>query len=333
MSRSSRPSAILCYDTALHLSVHSPNIQDVAAFLAQHLGAIDESSLERVGHGEWSKAYVFRTADGRDLVARFSQFDDDFLKDQRARGFIQGRIPIPEILEIRTAFDGFLAVSSRAYGTFLEDRDANALQRLLPALLATLDAVRQADISNTTGFGLWRGSDGTAPFTTWHEALLRIATQPPSARLSGWREALAQNAEAQRVFEAAFIHMQRLVPACPNERHLIHSDLLNFNVLVQGDRISALLDWGSSMYGDFLWDLAWLTFWQPWYTAWSTLDIRQAARDHYAATGLDVPNFDARLRCYEIAIGLDGLAYQTWANRPSTEWAWTARRLESLIPA
>ena len=37
----------------------------------------------------------------------------------------------------------------------------------------------------------------------------------------------------------------------PQERHLIHSDLLNFNVLVADDLISAVIDWGSSLYGDF----------------------------------------------------------------------------------
>ena len=49
------------------------------------------------------------------------------------------------------------------------------------------------------------------------------------------------------------------------ERHLIHSDLLNYNVLVADGRISAVIDWGCAMYGDFLYDLAWFEFWAPWY--------------------------------------------------------------------
>jgi hygromycin-B 4-O-kinase len=95
---------------------------------------------------------------------------------------------------------------------------------------------------------------------------------------------------------------------------------------VQDDHISAVLDWGSSLYGDFLWDLAWFTFWQPWYHAWSSVDFRDAARQHYASIGLDVPNFVQRMECYELAIGLDGLAYQAYAGH----WdnlSWTAQRL------
>jgi thiamine kinase-like enzyme len=41
--------------------------------------------------------------------------------------------------------------------------------------------------------------------------------------------------------------------------HLVHSDLLHYNVLVAADRVTAVLDWGSSLYGDFLFDLAWLS--------------------------------------------------------------------------
>src|ERR1051326_1997484 len=104
VSRSSRPSAIRCYDTAPHLSVHRINFQDVAGFLADRFAALDASTLEPVGHGEWSKAYLFGTRDGRDLVARFSQFDDDFLKDQRAWALAGGEATGPRAPEGRPEF-------------------------------------------------------------------------------------------------------------------------------------------------------------------------------------------------------------------------------------
>ena len=107
--------------------------------------------------------------------------------------------------------------------------------------------------------------------------LLDIANDPPSARTYGWKQRLPETPLAHRAFESGYARLQTLVDACPEARHLVHSDLLNFNVLVTDDRISAVLDWGSSIYGDFLWDLAWFTFWQPWYTAWASVDLRKAA--------------------------------------------------------
>jgi hygromycin-B 4-O-kinase len=296
----------------------------VEEFLRHHVGQVE--AIEAVGHGEWSRAYFFRH-DGRELVVRFSATDDDFLKDLRARQ-MAAALPIPELLEFGEAEGGYFAISQRVHGTFLEERDAAEMRAVLPALLSTLDAFREVDVSSSHGFGLWRGSDGDAPYATWRQALLNVATSP---RITGWQEALKASAESQKTFDRAFAELERLVDACPEERRLVHSDMLNFNVLVEQQQITAVLDWGSALYGDFVWDLAWFTFWQPWYSAWSTLDIRQAARAHYAAIGLAVPNFDERLRCCELAIGMDGLAYQAWARRQPENLAWTTRRLQTLI--
>src|SRR5207302_3215091 len=135
---------------------------------------------------------------------------------------------------------------------------------------------------------------------------------------------------AERAFGAALERIQQLVEWCPNERHLVHSDLLNFNVLVHDERVAGVIDWGSALYGDFVWDIAWLTFWQPWYPAWRDVDIADAARRHYAQIGLEVPLFDDRLHCYELCIALDGMKYQAFTNRPRDLEATGHRTLELL---
>ena len=112
-------------------------------------------------------------------------------------------------------------------------------------------------------------------------------------------------------------------------RHLLHADLLNRNVLVSDDRLIAVIDWGCSMYGDFLYDLAWPSFWGPWYPAMRGIDFLQEARRHYARIGLDVPNFDLRVRCYKILIGLADEAYQAFKGRWS-DLELTAKRTTEL---
>jgi hygromycin-B 4-O-kinase len=126
-------------------------------------------------------------------------------------------------------------------------------------------------------------------------------------------------------FEDAYGRLQALADRVPETRHLIHSDLLHYNVLVEGERITGVLDWGCGMYGDFLYDLAWFCFWQPWYPAWQRIDFRAEATRHYAAIGLDVRDFEARLRCCQVHIGLAGQAYQAYAGNWADLQA-TARR-------
>jgi len=58
---------------SVHLDALSPD--SVVAFLTNRLGNdVGAQSVQRVGHGEWSKAFYFRGAD-RELVVRFSARD------------------------------------------------------------------------------------------------------------------------------------------------------------------------------------------------------------------------------------------------------------------
>ncbi len=301
----------------------------VTEFLRPQLGG-EVAAVERIHHGQWSRAFNFKN-DGKQYVARFSALDEDFRKDQRTMAYASADLPVPHILQVGQAFDGFYAISERLPGDFAETLDAMGMRRLLPALFRTLDAMRSVDLSDTTGFGVW-GGDGRAPHATWRDALLDIADDRPTKRVHGWRPRLATSPEAERVFATAFAALVRSVDVCPNERYLVHSDLLYFNLLVADDHVTGVIDWGSSLYGDFLWDIAWFTFWQPWYPAWRDVDIASAAREHFADIGLDVPHFEERLRCYELAVGLDGMVYQAWTERWSDLAATTQRTLELTHP-
>src|SRR5262249_39849772 len=127
----------------------------LARFLAERVGDIDAGSIERVAHGEWSRAYFFSTADGRDLVARFSATDEDFRKDLLAQRWSSPALPMPALLQVGQASPSgsageFFAISERARGDYLEARDAAAMTCLLPSLWATLDTARAIDLSGTT---------------------------------------------------------------------------------------------------------------------------------------------------------------------------------------
>jgi len=295
--------------------------EEAEAFLVGRFGA-EVTDIEPIGGGAWSKAYAFQRG-GTHYIARFGSYREDFAKDRLAGRYASPDLPIPTVTEIGEAFGGFYAISERAFGGFIDHLDGEVMRATLPSLFAALDAARSADLSATTGYGGWDAT-GAAPYPTWQAALLDVATDRPGGRGSGWRERLEGSATGAERFDEAVDRLRTLVAFCPEERHLIHSDLLHFNVLVTGNRISAVFDWGCSLYGDFLYDLAWFAFWAPWYPAWQGIDFRAEATRHFAAIGLEVPHFDERLRCCQIHIGLDGQRYQAlvgdWENlEPTTE--------------
>lgn len=303
---------------------------DAERFFAERFGRVaDVAPLRR---GLWSSAYGFR-AQGRELVVRFSGVRDDFDKDARVARIAPAALHVPAVHEIGKALGGWYAVSERVDGRHMDALDADELRHVLPSLFATLDVLREVDVSDTSGYWGW-SPDGDGEHPSWRSALLAVdneSTREGDWRPHpAWRERIERSSLAQRAREVGTARFRELVDLCPEERHLVHSDLLNWNVLTQGGEVTAMLDWGSSLYGDFLHDIAWLCFYWPWYPQWSEVDIAHEAREHYRRLGLDVPRFDERLRCYELRLGVSSLTWYA-SREDSVNLERTANRVMQLI--
>ena len=279
----------------------------VESFLRRRFAGV--SAVEPLGGGEWSQAFSFRTGD-QDRVIRFGRFPEDYEKDRLAAGFNAPDLPVPQVHEIGEALGAAYAISTRAPGVGFDTLDEAGYRRVLPALLRAWAALRAADVSGSAGYGIWR-PDGSAPFASWREFLLDVECDPASSRTHGWRSRLYTVPAAAARFEEGRRQLQGLLDACPEDRHLIHADLVGDNLRVEGDRITAVVDWANAMYGDFLYDLARLTFFAPWFPELRRIDVRGLGGEHFAS----VPDFDERLRCCEVHVGLDAQAYNAFSRR------------------
>jgi hygromycin-B 4-O-kinase len=298
-------------------------------FLRDKFGSGARVGLMRPG--AWSAAYSVQTGTA-DLVVRFSAYDEDFEKDAYAGDhWASPDLPIPRILEWGPALDGYYAVADRMPGERIDGLDEAGMRRVLRSLFAALDAMRLVDLSAATGFGGWR-ADGRTGHPTWRETVLGVGSGPGTRGAATAREMLADSPVGVRPFEEGYARLRELADHCPEQRHLIHDDLINYNVLAESDSITAVLDWGSSMYGDFLYDIAKLVFYQPWYPAWQNIDFAAEARAHYEKIRLDVPSFDERLLCYALRIGLADMGYGAFRQRWD-EVRWNARRIRQLTQA
>jgi hygromycin-B 4-O-kinase len=280
-------------------------------FLRERFGPSARISVMRPG--EWSVVYSVVTADA-DLVARFSAYDEDFEKDAYAARYSSSALPIPPIIEWGPVLGGFYAIAERIGGEHIDGLDETRMRRLLPVLFAAMDAMREVDLSGSSGFGGWR-ADGRTTHPSWRGWLLGFFNEPATRGAPGWRELLEYSPTSVATFEEGYARLVEMAEVCPEERTLFHDDLINRNVLVDDDRITAVLDWGSSKYGDFLFDIANLVFYRPWFPAWRNIDFAAEARAHYDAIGLEVPRLAERLRCYTLRIALDGMAYSAFRRR------------------
>ncbi len=299
---------------------------DEAAAELRERGHDPENVVPLTG-GLWSAAFAYRENE-RDLVVRFHERRDDLEKDHLATRWAGPHLRTPRIIEIGDMPHGAYAISERVRGTHLDDLDEDGMRAAIPSLFATLDALRDSDLSGTSGYGLWHG-DGGGGSATWRDALEGVADGVD--RRPEQRELLVRTRIGAREFDVGIARMRELLPFCPNERHVVHNDLLYHNVLVDREGV-ILLDWGASIFGDFLYDSALLTFWWPWYAKWPGIDIRREIKRHYDEIRFVVPWFAERLRCYELHIGVSDIPFQASFDRWD-DAAWTARRTLELANA
>jgi hygromycin-B 4-O-kinase len=279
-----------------------------AAFLAERFGSAATDVVPLAG-GEWSAAFGFRH-DGADRVIRFGAHRADYECDRVVGRYAGPALPVPAVLEIGDAYGSAYAISERVFGRPLDDLSGSELKAALPSLFAALDAMHAADTSATAGYGVW-DANGNGRFASWAAALFAVgADDDPSQRTSGWRARLDAMPDAAAAFTAGFAFVRAAAPELPACRNLVHADFVNRNVLVADGTVTGMLDWGCAMYGDVLYDVANLCFAHLWFPAWSAVDIRGAARAHFAAA-----DFDRRVQCYEVHVGLGTIAYNAFTGR------------------
>ena len=300
------------------------SLEEASAFLSERYGA-DVADVAELGEGYWSRAFSFRRQ-GRELVARFGQHREDFDKDRAAMAFDGPDAPVPEVLEVGEALGGAYAISERKHGEFLERLGTGEFHAVLPALLRALDRFRNIPLSPGTPIDIVAGPSATTRDSTWDstwgEWLLLALEDVPGGRVSGWRAKMRETPDIDELFEHGGRELTRMAADCPDIRHVLHCDLINRNVLVapDGSKIEAILDWGCSIYGDFLYEIAGLTFWESWYPGIEAAGLTSAIPRHYREIGLDVPDFELRLRCCELQIGLLHLAYSTFVGDGHIDW-------------
>jgi hygromycin-B 4-O-kinase len=100
--------------------------------------------------------------------------------------------------------------------------------------------------------------------------------------------------------------------------------------LAKNNKISAVIDWGNAMYGDFLYDLANFTFWAPLHPAIQKIDWATIAKQYFIEKGIEIQDFEKRLCLCELHIGLAGMAWNAH-NKNWKELEATTKRIADLV--
>ncbi len=289
-----------------------PTISQVATWLAtRHAGKILD--IAPLSGGFWSSAFSYRVGSD-EFVLRLSDMSEGFVIDAAAMRFTSPDLPVPVVVELGSALGLYFAISRRHYGRFVETMPVAAANGVGGALAGLLAAMRAVPATADDAV-IWYDPEGSSD-VTWHDWLRAGLVDNPAARVSGWRAKLASNSHLDALFKSCESRIETLLPVCPERRDLIHGDLLHQNVLVtdDGSQVTGIFSWKCSVRGDFLFDVAWCTFWGDWYPVVAAANLWRRtflAADLNEDDLLDAP---ARHHCFELQIAASHLGWYAWTG-------------------
>lgn len=273
------------------------------------------SEFHQLTEGLSSQAFGFRQGE-EDFVIRINRRIEGFQRDAYvSKNFGSPILPVPEVIDIQHLDDSHVyCISRRAPGVRLQDLNETDMQGITSSVVQIMRGIATSNVERTTGFGPYN-TYGEGSYRSWNDFLVSVA----DPRKYDWDP--MKDSVNMDLVRKAIERIQSLAQFCPEERKLIHGDFGSFNFLSDGRRITAVIDWDLSMFGDSLYDLANLSFWnedkmQPVIAALT----RQR----------EEPGYQERLQCYQLRIALQEM-YQSAMGLNPVDVHWLTTRSMSLL--
>lgn len=212
------------------------------------------------------------------------------------------RLPMPRIVSTGITENVHYCISERAPGKTLLSLLIQIIGDIIPQLAETFARLQQLNLDETTGYG-WVNSRGNGDFGSWPSFLASFFAEEQTGFWSGWYRLFEEGILERDVFRTLYGRMMDYAQKAPPERYLVHGDFHLGNIISDGSRITGIVDWEMAAYGDFVFDLATMHLWTP------QLQFPAQFRNYLADQGIQIPNFEERLRCGLLFKGLDGLRF------------------------
>ena len=301
------------------------SLYEVERFLAEKLDSAI-SNVSELSSGIFSRAYSYKS-NGGEFVLRLNNDIKDFRKDIYAHENFGNKLPISKILKYGKFNDQFcFAIMHRCGGVTHDKLDGNDAEKVLPKIIDMVEKIRRIDVSDKEGYGIL-DEYGNGRYESWRSAIISFYNHK-LPQINWFKPVIPENTKclsgiqlytprlaagtlietlfagsilSRTTFDYFFKKMFELLVFCPEEKHLVHGDFGFDNLLVHNGKITGVIDWAESSYGDFLYDVAWLDFYSD------DVEYAEKFKEYYAENKIDAPYFDERINCYRLHIGLSGL--------------------------
>ncbi len=272
--------------------------------------------VDTIGAGEESKAFYFDFK-GNQYVFRVTWHGDlGYKKDKIAyENFLSDELVIPEVIDVGEIDEEVsFIISRRASGRTLNNFSEDEVSGLVPKIVEAVASLHGVNPLGE-GYGGW-GMNRRGKFDTLGEYIEHCLDQN-------------EGEVREKSFYDSSFHMmlkrelEDLLRYCTEERVVLHNDLGPLNMLSHGEDLT-IIDWGDSMYGDPLKDVACLDFW------FREQDISGAFRSYYEKNGGLPEHFEERVKFYMLLIGYGSLWFYAYSDQEKSYLSCMNKLIEIL---
>ncbi len=287
-------------------------------------------NLMTLGGGEFSQAFSF-VFEKNKYVIKIRKTRKSFEKEKIAHEILTMKktsIPIPKIHDIGLFQENqqkklYYCISDRVPGKILTEYRFSELKQIDPFLIRMLINIHKVDISDSINYGQWKRYDKTY-FQSWREYILDFVKNQKKY----WNKMFSTGLFDKDLYKKITKEIENLIVYCSEKRYLIHGDYGFDNVLAtpKGE-ITGIIDWELSMFGDFVYDIAWLDFWS---FIQDGIHSKLYRRIYGKLYNEEINNYTERLNCYKLYIGLASLAFFS-ESLQQAKYTEVKERVEKLI--
>lgn len=275
-------------------------------------------NFKELNGGLVSQTYYFE-ADKNQCILQVGSGLESYEKEKLIYNNFNSNLPVRKVLEVhKTENEIAYSISSFIEGNKLFDLNSQELLDIVPAVMEILETLESVELPDKAGYGHY-DKMGQATYPTWLAFIKAVYNE----NIYKW-SALEKNGLDSEVVKLAIQEIKAHINSVTlNKKHLVHGDLGSFNLLAKDDEITGIIDWSLSLYGDHLYDIANILFWNE--------DKLQSLVQQITTKYINSLEAKEKVYCYMLRIGLEEIYNTVILDEVGFDIEWIANRLQKVI--
>ena len=228
-------------------------------------------------------------------------------------------IPVREVDSVHKTEDGVAYCFSKFIaGRKLFDLSDRERREIAEPVIDILLRMAEVEIPANSGYGRF-DANGNAPYKTWHNFVSVIYND----KVRDWSVLSLRNFSDTVVRKAIDELQKNIHYAQIDNPCLVNGDAGSYNIIALDGKITGLIDCGSALYGDPLYCMANLLFWNED----KLQDLISMVKQRFFTD----EESKGKLYCYALRIGLEEIYNTVVLNEIGYDISWVNNRLGEVV--